>query len=306
MPEDAESPSQKVAPWFDGRPGVVLLYRINRRPLAEPQLFAAQPDSFSDHLVEVLLFGGEPVVTGRSTQREWLLGNREVRVADDLLIGHVGWRRHRAEPSAHFDDEHAQWIDEVAESEVSARSAFVIDGRSQVLAVIQHPTFTEEVLAHVFGKILERGEAAREHASTEWDVEPLLDEQQFREWVTRADAVQELVFVAKLPNPDALEEFQVLFDRMERMRAAQIREQITARDKQTGLAEIFTDQTSAQFIAMASRAYGYIRAVGTRRGRVTKYDQRRQVKRQRVNAMPPTWPQLLQMLVDFVLKRRSG
>ncbi len=66
-----------LEPWYGGKPGTIMFYRINRRPLPEPTLFDDQPDDVLDHLTEVLLFG-EPVVTGRRYQREWLLGARSI------------------------------------------------------------------------------------------------------------------------------------------------------------------------------------------------------------------------------------
>ena len=62
------------------------------------------------------------------------------------------------------------------------------------------------------------------------------------------------------------------------------------------------DPLSAQFIAMAGKAYGYITAVGANDGRTTKYDQRKKVKREYVTLVE-NWMGLVQGVKDLLRKQ---
>jgi hypothetical protein len=103
---DAEK--RAVEPWFAGKPGTVLLYRINRRPPSQLQLFTEQPESVLDHIAEVLLFG-EPVITGRKNQREWRLGNRRIDLDSQQFTGQVGWERSDQRAGDRYNESSQQW-----------------------------------------------------------------------------------------------------------------------------------------------------------------------------------------------------
>jgi hypothetical protein len=94
-------------------------------------------------------------------------------------------------------------VDRQVASEISSVGpfAFVVDGR--VLGVLRHSSFSEITIASVFKEFLNRGEQARPVPTTDWDVEPIGDEQQFYEWVDSTDRVDSVELVFKRPNPDA-------------------------------------------------------------------------------------------------------
>jgi len=228
---------QRLQPWFEGASGPVLLFKVNRRPMPQNLFGDEQPHDVLNHFAESLLFG-EQVVTGRKVKRTWLLGNRDIDVRDRMLAGQIGWERHDSAAADAYDSEQQQWIDVVEQKGRSARSVFVFDAESRLLAVVKHPSFSDTVLPKVFSDLLNRGEAQRDPPTTDWDVEPILDEAGFRDWLATTHAVERVRFVAKLPNPGGLDSFEALWKRLERLHAGSIEETIQAQDPESGLAAI--------------------------------------------------------------------
>lgn len=278
-----------VEPWFTGRPNVnVLLYRVNRRPYPQGNLLAQDlPDVF-DHVVEVLLFG-ERVETGRAHKRTWVLGNREIDTERRTLSGEIGYSSEGQHTADEYDDETREWHSGVAPTENTARAPFVFDAESRVLGVLQAPGFTPKVVPDVLRILLNRGEQARDVATTDWDVEPLLDETAFLQWLREADAVEKLIFVAKLPNPTGREEFAPVWDRLEARRAKVIREEMEARNPDEGLQGIEEDRQARAYMAMAGDGYGWIRGTRRHNGKTQTYDQRNRIKKERLTKLPATW-----------------
>lgn len=280
-------------PWFAGGSGPILLFKVNRRPRPQNLFGDTQPNDVLDHLVEALLFG-EPIITGRKVHRTWRLGNRSIDLKSRSLTGQIGWERVDQETVDAYDPKRQRWIDIVQPTGHSARSVFAFDATTRHLAIVKHPSFSDTVLPALFRELLNRGEAARPAPTTDWDVEPVLDEAEFRDWLGATTAVERVRFVAKLPNPGGLDEFEEVWRRLNDLKASRIEETIQAQDPDSGLGDIAADPVSAQFIAMASHAFGYITAIGAVDGRPTKYDQREQVKRFYHN-FPEGWPALADM-----------
>jgi hypothetical protein len=79
-------------PWFAGRPGRLLVYRVNRRPkYADTLLPAEMPEDVFDHFVRMLAPGYE-VVTGRHHQRIWRVGGIRIDGEEQMLTGRLGWQ----------------------------------------------------------------------------------------------------------------------------------------------------------------------------------------------------------------------
>jgi hypothetical protein len=298
-----KSDGGRATPWFSGQDGEVVLYRINRRPLPQGSMFAtAAPTTFFDHLVEVLLFG-EPFVTGRAHKREWRLGNRDIMPDGSALTGQLGWTGEDTRPRDAYDNDRLEWEDEVGPDMRTARAPFAIDARSRVLGVLKHRSFSDTTVAAVFEGLLRRGEFETREPTTEWSVEPILDEQEFRAWLAAADAVLRLTMVAKLPNPDPLPEFEGLWSYLEERKARLRREVLEARDD-SGLANLQQDETVRQVVAMGTHGFGYVAADGLRNGRRTRYDQRESGARERTGALPATWPEAVMAIVNLLRERR--
>jgi hypothetical protein len=298
MPDAPEQSSQPEAQevqestqrWFAGKDVDTLLYKINRRtPLTGETLFPP-PDDVLSHLEEVLSF---PVSyeTGRAHKRLWHIGNKVFDYAAGTFTGRVGWTRSAEVVSPEWDEEHQEWSDRIVPGDVTVVAPFAFIASGRYLGVLRHSSFSETTVADVFTQILNRGEARRAVPTTEWDVEPVGDEQEFFEWVAATDRVTKVDFVFKRPNPDAERAFEALFARLDSLEARQIREAILARDDDRGLNKqaLRQDPTSRQFIAAAMAAFGYVVGLGFLRGRRVKYDQRRQVARERIENVAATW-----------------
>ena len=290
---DNLSEEHDAEPWFaDRESGALLLYRVNRRPMRQGNLFAQQPPDFFEHLTSVLLFA-EVVDTGRRTQRFWRLGNRTVDQENELLLGQIGYERPDERRTDRYDDQSQAWVDDVGLAEATARAPFAIDGVTRILTVLRHPTFSEATLPKVFLELLNRGERQRSYPTTEWDVEPILDETEFLQWLRSAEAVQRVSFVAKLPNPSALPEFEPVWDRMEQRKAKALREIMEAQDPDRGLDKVEEDPIARAYIAMASQGFGYVMGKRRYEGRTEGYNQRSRVRKRYVGPLARTWTGIL-------------
>jgi hypothetical protein len=282
---------------------VVLLYRVNRRPLAQQSLFAQQPDDVFDHIVEVLPFGSE-VITGRRDKRIWRLGNRDIDPNMRILVGQVGWEATGTGAADKYDPERQAWEDAVGDRGRTARAPFVFDGVTRILAVLKHPTFDEKTIPYVFRTLLQQGERTRPNQATDWDVEPIGDTATFKEWLRTTDVVQKVQFVAKMPNPDGLDAFGLVWHRMAQHRARVLKEIMEAENWDIGLVELEDDRVVDAYLAMSENAFGYVTADGTRDGKRTRFDQRSQVARHHTEELPGSWMEVVGVLVDVVRERR--
>jgi hypothetical protein len=303
---EPQSRSEPRAPWFAGRRGTVLLYRVNRRPLARPTLGGGeQPESFMDHVMEVLLFGHKVVTGHGERQHEWVLGNRFTVPGETALIGQVGWERDVEEQTSRYDQETQEWRDELEVTGQSAHAPFALDGTTRVLGVLKHPSFNEKTIANVFQMLLREGENSREWPSTEWSVEPILDERDFFAWLDSVQSVTSLTMVAKLPNPDGLEEFGPVWQEMQARKARLNSKKLVAADDNEGLQGLQEDASLRGNLAMGRQGFGYVLATGRQsNGHEKPFDQREKVAREVIEHLPQTWPE--GSLVVLEVTRQSG
>jgi hypothetical protein len=220
------------------------------------------------------------------------------------MSGSIGCESTGLAAETAFDHESRSWVFSTEEHDVAAVSVFAFDGRTNTLAILKHESFREMTLAKVLTNILNNGEKHLAEVTTDWDVDPKLDKQGFFDWIRSVDQVSRLRFVAKLPNPDPADEFELITERMDAMQARILREEIEARSDETGLTNIDKDPQIRGYLAMADKAYGYVSANGCKNDRPARYDQRNQVKRQSVG-LPETWPDLLSFMWQFMLSRRG-
>ena len=301
---NADGYSAKRPPWFAGRPGTVLLYRVNRRPLPRPTLGGRQPESVMDHIIEVLPFGLH-VTTGTSHKRDWILGNRVIASNESALSGQVGWeQRGEEESTGRYDPETREWLDVVEPQDRSARAPFVFDAQYRVLGVLKHRSFNESVIAKVFQALLREGENAREWPSTEWSVEPILDERDFLAWLHSVQSVVSVNIVAKMPNPDGLEEFGPIWEEMNQRRARLISTRILAANDEVGLEGLEDDERVMGGLAMGRNGFGHVEAQGYQNGHKTIYDQREKTRREVTDELGPTWTDAVNVMIGLV--RRSA
>ncbi len=285
--------SLQSEPWF-AKPNVdVLFYRINRRPiLADLTFFDPDPDLLG-HLKRVLDHA-EPGHSGRKNKREWLLGSLQFNDERGTFVGKLGWAKSAAALGPAWDAGSHEWIERVVPKEDGAVAPVAFAANGRVLGVLRHPSFasTEPVLHDVLSQILNNGERLEDVATTVWSVEPLGDPAQFYAWLESVDQLLLLRLVFERPNPDGEEEFQALFERLDRYQAEQITEEIRARDKDAGLRkeEVRSDPTTQGFLVAAlERAFGRVWAKGKRGGRDSTYDQRSKVLRHSIDFVGIDW-----------------
>lgn len=294
-------------PWFADRRSVTcLLYKVNRRPREQQSLFSeGQPEDVLDHFVEALLIG-QSIETGRRFIREWKVGNRSIDLTARVVTGHIGYERQDERSSDHFNEQTNEWETRLDVEETTGRAPFAFDADSRVLAVVKHPRFSETTLPFVVKTLLNMGEKARENPTTDWDVEPMLNEQDFLQWLQRADSVHKITFVAKLPNPDGLEEFEPVFSRLEARKAEALTEIMRARDDNEGLQNVEDDAISWAYIAMGARGYGWVRGEGRRNDRPTTYDQREKTTRRSIHQPPVTWVDMVRAAIGLAVGFRAA
>lgn len=307
---EATAAAEPTQHWFAGKDVDTWLYKINRRPPVTGETLFSQPPSVLDHLEDVLARSGT-VETGRRFRRLWRIGNKVFDHDAGTLTGMVGWARSGQALASVWDDEHQSWVDRIVPGDVSAVAPFAFTADSRYLGVMRHSSFTETTVATVFRELLNRGELSRPAATTDWDVEPVGDEQEFYQWVANTDRILNVEFVFKRPNPDAEREFEELFARMDELQARQIRETIRAADNDRGLNKqaLRTDHTSRMFITAAMAAFGFVVGRGLSGGRRVRYDQRRQGARERIENVSPSWDGATEEVLQAVrrgMARRRG
>lgn len=299
------SPSEVRPPWYADKDVAVLMYRVNRRPRPQGNLFdSGQTPAFLDHLTECLLFGIEVVTSGRGHERRWRLGNRDINSTLGYLAGWIGYRTEDAEEQDDYDTDAKEWRTAVVPTERRATGPFVIVGETQFLFVAKHPTFAEGPLVVVFETLLNQGEEQREASNTDWAVEPLLDTVDFTRWLRQTAVLETVAFHVRLPNPDAAESFAQITAHMDAQEAGILDHKLTPRDPERGLKKDFEqDPISQGLMEMARRAIASIRAKGKSvAGTPRTYNQRERVRRERIR-MPASHDAALQTVVQHALQR---
>jgi len=285
--EHVEEPTQL---WFAGKDVDTLLYRINRRTPVTGETLFTQPVDVLNHLEQVLAVSVS-YETGRAHKRLWHIGNKIFDHRAGTLTGRVGWTRPTEVQAPVWDDERQEWADRVLAGDVTVVAPFAFDADRRYLGVMRHSSFSETTIAEVFREILNLGERRRPEPSTDWDVEPVGDAEEFYQWVASADRVVSVDLVFKRPNPDAEREFEQLFARQNELRARYIKESIAAQDNERGLSKqaLRREPVTRSFIMAAMAAFGYIVGRGYRAGRKVTYDQRRRAARERIENVGPSW-----------------
>lgn len=305
MATPQSTPRQR--PWFAQKRVAISIFKINRRPRSQGALFGdLSAGSFIAHVNEVLLFG-VPQRTGRRFQREWLLGNSVYRPEIHLLLGQIGWTRADLVTTDRYNKTERAWFDIPEEHDVSARSIFVIDGESQELAILRHPSFVSTAtLAEIFTRLLSEGEAQLPAETAEWEVEPKLNPRDFYSWLADTDVVERVTFVATRPNPEGLDAFGSVWRDMDDIEAKMLREEATAANPDTGLRHLDKNQRVTEHVAMSERGYGYVRAKGRTKGRSRVFDQREEALTVQIEGLPESWTEAEEILIEVIVSRRSA
>lgn len=292
--------------WFSKPGQEILFYRINRRPLGGVESLFSATDSVLEHLARVL-GASASATSGTRFHRIWRLGDLAFLDRARGFTGRLGWARTREALAQTWNPESHGWEDQVAVQTDSGVSPIAFDSASRVLGILKHPSFTnEQVLAKVLTHILNEGELVQDFPATDWSVEPLGDVKQFEAWLSKVDHLFVLRTVFKRPNPDAEEAFAQIFARLDAVGAEQLREEIRADKKSSGLnkVEVQRDRTTQGYLVAAlQHAFGYVWARGTRKGKTVTFDQRRTVLRSSVDDVGATWQDATKTVLLAVERR---
>jgi hypothetical protein len=147
-----------------------------------------QPQDVLARLEEVLARSGT-VDAGRRFRRLWHVGNRVFDHKAGTLTGMVGWARSDQALASAWDEERQSWAGRIVPGGVSAVAPFAFTTDSRYLGVLRPRFFTETTVATVFRDLLNRDERFRPTTTTDWDVEPVGDEQEFYQSVATTDRI---------------------------------------------------------------------------------------------------------------------
>lgn len=299
MPEPTPLP-----PSLAEKPGRVLAFRVNRRPLGEGTLIPESPpqDAF-DHFVRMLTPGYEVRTTGRGHDRSWKVGAVEVDDEQRFVMGKLGWHPVDPEIVPTWSEELKDWPPTLAQP-VETLMPFVFDGDTRLLGVVHDKRSSPNTIAGVFEMILDRNERETSNPTTDWSVEPVLDSRQFIEWLHSQDVVESVAFTAKLPNPEPMPSFEDLYIRMQRAHGTEYTARMRSR-REEGLQSIEEDPEFSQAIAMGQQGFAQLQGRGRRQGRKSRYAQSDRVASDIIPSMPANWEELRALLKEFVRARLS-
>lgn len=219
---------------------MLLVFRVNRRPLVDPTLFSPTtvPGDAFNHFVRMLTPGFE-VNTGRQHQRTWRVGGVRADAIERTLTGKLGWLPRGEEVVPEWSEDEKDWVSSTTTPRGGRIVPFGFDGDTRLLTVLHDRTSTPLTIAAVFEHILRENERELpiEERSTEWSVEPVLDAEDFLSWLKALDIVTSVSFRAKLPNPEPRDAFRDLAERMTERRATVFTETISS-EREEGLSGI--------------------------------------------------------------------
>jgi hypothetical protein len=285
--------------WFAGHRGRLLLYRVNRRPkYAETMFPADMPADVFDHFLRMLAPGTE-VVSGHQNQRIWRVGGIQYDSAESILTGRLGWQPREGEVVSQWSDEAMDWQTTTVEPKEHKLMPFGFDGESRLLTVLTDGKSSLTTIPSMFEQILRKNEAESHEPTTEWSVEPVLDRNDFLTWLDGLDVVSSVSFTAKLPNPEPIDEFRELFDRLTKVHATQHKETMSS-TRDEGLIEVNHDKVIKQAIAMAQHGFATLLGKGKRNGSLTSYNQQQKVATESVDELPDSWEGMRALLKDLL------
>lgn len=257
-------------------------------------------DSF-DHFVRMLAPGYEVVTVGRGHERSWRVGAVEVDQDGSFVTGKLGWHQRDPEVVLSWSEELKDWPATLSEPSETLMP-FAFDGSTRLLGVVHDKKSSPMTLATVFELILNKNERELVQPTTEWSVEPVLDAEEFIEWLHSLDVVQSVGFVAKLPNPEPMSAFEDLAGRMERAHGTEYSARMKS-GREDGLRQIDTDPEFSQAIAMGEQGFAQLKGQGRREGRDTTYSQANQVAYEKIPRLPADWEETWKLLKELLRTR---
>jgi hypothetical protein len=245
------------------------------------------PADVFDHFLRMLAPEYD-VVTGHSHQLIWRVGGIQDDIAAQVITGRLGLQPREDELVPEWSVEAKDWPTEIARPKGPKLLPFGFDGESRLLTVLSDGKSSPTTIASVFEQILQKNEMETAEPTTNWSVETILDRADFLTWLGSVDVVASVSFKAKRPNPEPLDPFAELAERIDLRHATQYEETMrSTRDE--GLTGIEKDRDFRQAIAMAQQGFASLSGKGKRDGRDTSYNQNRAVATETVDSLPEDW-----------------
>lgn len=254
-----------------------------------------------EHFVRLLAPGHE-VVTGRRNQRTWKVGGVRRHEDDRTVTGRLGREpRGGEEVVPDWSEEEKDWLTMTVRPRGGRIVPFGFDGETRLLTVLSDRSSSPATLAAVFERILRDNERElpEEERSTEWSVEPILDAEEFIEWLSSLEVVHVVSFTARLPNPEPRDAFRDLAQRMEARRATEYTETLKS-DRDEGLQSVQDDRDVQQAIAMGEQGFARLSGRGRRAGRQSRFVQSREVATEHVEELPSTWDETRRLIREWL------
>lgn len=227
-----------------------------------------------------MLAPGFDVVTGRGNQRNWKVGGVQTDEEREILTGKLGWvplGKEVVVPA--WSEEDQDWTT-AAQQAGGGVMPFGFDGESRLLTILLDSHTRPNSVAGALEKIIQQNEDEMSEPTTDWAVEPVLDKREFVEWLKAQDVVLSTTFRARLPNPEPMDDFEDLHERLESRHATEIRETMRS-EREEGLVGVENDREFREAIAMGEQGFASLGGKGQRDGKVTSFRQNEQVARER-------------------------
>lgn len=300
-------PTEHTAHWFANKQLDVYLFRLNRRPLIVDQemLFLREYSDTLSHAAAVLELSTE-VEYGRHKSRTWKIGNLERTVDGTGFSGRLGSTRTDPAIGQAYNESDKTWNDTEILNQRFAVTPFAFSSDGRILAVVAHPEITPETMSAVVSRLLNQGERQLAMPTTDWGVDPILDEQDFLDWIVQTDTITKVKFVFERPNPDGAEDLEDMMDRLDHMKAASISEEIKAKDPDQGLdkAELTQDKYFRRFVSAAARSWARATATGRSNNQTVKYKQSESVALEKIAKADESWDGITSQTINAARRGR--
>ena len=221
--------------------------------------------------------------------------------ADLFVTGKLGWHPREPEVVPSWSDELKDWPATLSTPSESLMP-FAYDGATRVLGVVHDRKSAPKSIAAVFEQILDENERKLPHRTTEWSVEPILDSEEFIEWLGSVDIVESVAFTAKLPNPEPTSAFEDLTKRMENTHATEYKARLKT-SREEGLQHVQEDPEFSQAISMGQQGFAELEGRGRRGNRKSVYRQGEKVAWETIPRLPANWEDLRAVLKQLVRDR---
>ena len=235
----------------------LVLLRLLRDENTPMGLF--ESGSFSEDVKTAL----DPALSVERYSRRWRL-SRPQEVDNRWLSGKLGFERAVETEAIHYDETVQDFVQEEAQAEQGTFSHYVIDLQNQYLLFeLRPPAIQLNSFVGAFKKILD---LTRERHR--FEVEVITDTQEFYEWLTEVDEVEQVRVSLRRPNPSFEDRTENILGLLEETNAARIDVDAHAPEGES-LQVPGTDL--ATMVDYAGEGYGEVNAIGKSNRTVRKF-----------------------------------